>query len=69
MNCDVGGVSKRLEREQHFIALDELANLLDRLRRRRRVVVRDQVDLASIDAAAVVDHSKIGGLHLADHRD
>ena len=64
-----GGVHGRaddLEREQHLVALDELAHLLDGLWRRVGVVILDQVDLAAVDAALVVDHLDIGGLGLAD---
>ena len=64
-----GGVRRRaddLEGEQHLVALDQLADLLDGLRRRVGVVILDQVDLAAVDAALVVDHLQIGGLRLAD---
>jgi len=68
LNCNVGSEPKRLKHEQYLVAFDEFANLFDCLGRRRRVIVRDQVYLPSIDAAAVVDHSEIGRLNLADHR-
>ncbi|MET4716920.1 hypothetical protein ABIF63_001026 [Bradyrhizobium japonicum] len=57
-----------LEGQQHLVALDELADLLHGLRRRIGVVILDQIDLATIDAALVVDHLEIGGLGLADRR-
>ena len=53
--------------KQNFVALDELARLLDRLGRAVAVVIADEVDLAAVDAAGVVDHLEIGGLGLADH--
>ena len=55
-----------LESEEDFVALHELADLLDRLRRAVGVVILDQVDLAAVDAALVVDHLHVGGLRLAD---
>ena len=64
-----GGVHRRaddLEGEQHLVALDQLADLLDRFRRRIGVVILDQVDLAAVHAALIVDHLEIGSLRLAD---
>ncbi|MGY4300899.1 hypothetical protein ACVWXN_008994 [Bradyrhizobium sp. i1.4.4] len=64
-----GGVRGRaddLEGEQHLVAFDELAHLLDRLRRRIGIVILDQIDLAAVDAALIVDHLEVGGLGLAD---
>ena len=46
--------------------LDQLARQLDRLRRAVAVVVGDEVDLAAVDAALVVDHLEVGGDRLAD---
>ena len=60
------GVPSSLEREQHFVALDQLAHLLDRLGRAVGVVILDQIDLAALHAALIVDHLHIGGLGLAD---
>ena len=62
----VRGRAEELEGEQHFVALDQLAHLLDRLGRRVGVVILDQVDLAAVHAALIVDHLHIGGLGLAD---
>src|SRR5712675_2469328 len=42
---------QRIENEQHLIALDQLARLLDRLRRTVAVIIADEIDLAAIDAA------------------
>jgi hypothetical protein len=47
-------------------ALDQLADLLHGLRRRIAVVIGDEVDLAAVDAALVVDHLEIGFFGLAD---
>ena len=63
----VGRRAERLEDQQHLVALDQLARLLDGLRRAIGVVIGDEVDLAAVDAALVVDHPEIGGLRLADH--
>ena len=59
--------AERIEDEQDFVALHELARLLDRLGRAIAVVIADEVDLAAVDAAGVVDHLEVGGLGLADH--
>ena len=63
----IGRRAERIEDEQNLVALDELARLLDRLGRAIAVVIADEVDLAAVDAAGVVDHLEIGGLGLADH--
>ena len=55
-----------LEGGQHLVAFDQLAHLLDGLRRAIGVVVLDEIDLAPADPALLVDHADIGGLHLAD---
>ena len=62
----IGGRAERVEHRQHFIALDQLAHLLHRLRGRVGVVVADEVDLAAVDAALFVDHPEVGFLGLAD---
>src|SRR5260370_17965347 len=51
-----------MEDEQHLLLLDQLAHLLHRLGRAVAVVERDEVDLAAVDAALIVDHLEIGGL-------
>ena len=61
-----GGGADDLERQQHLVALDQLAHLLHRLRRAVGVVILDQIDLAAVHAALVVDHLDVGGLRLAD---
>ncbi len=48
-----------------LVVLDELARLLDRLGRLVAVVERDQLDLAPVHPALLVDHVVIGGLHPA----
>src|SRR4051812_588423 len=55
----------RGEYQRHLVALHQPARLLDRLRRRVAVVERDQVDLAAVDAAALVEHFEIADLALA----
>ena len=63
----VGRSAQRLEQERHLFLLDETADLLDRLRRAVAVVEADQIDLAAIDPALLVDHLEIGGLGAPDH--
>ena len=43
-----------------MLLLDEFAYLLDGARRRVAVVEADQIDLAAVDAALIVDHFHIG---------
>ncbi len=58
--------AERLEHRQHLVFLDQLAHLLDGLRRTVAVVAAEKVDLAAVDAALVVDHGEVGGQRLAD---
>ena len=62
----LGRSTQRVEHQKHLVAFDQLAHLLHRLRRAVAVVVTDEVDLAAVDAALVVDHPEIGILGLAD---
>ncbi|MGY3371525.1 hypothetical protein ACVWZL_008650 [Bradyrhizobium sp. GM2.4] len=62
----VRGRAERVEHDDHLVALDQLADLLDGLRRRIAVVIGDEVDLAAVDAALVVDHLEVGFFGLAD---
>src|SRR6202030_4266081 len=52
--------------QQDLVLLDQLAHLLDGLRRAVAVVAADEGDLAAVDAAPFVDHGEIGGVHFAD---
>ena len=63
----VGRRAEQLVDREDLIVLDELAHHLDRLGRLEAVVVGDEVDLAAVDAALVVDHVPVGGDALADH--
>jgi hypothetical protein len=56
-----------LEDQQHLVALHQLARLLHGLRRTEGVVVADEGDLATVDAALFIDFLEIGRLGLADH--
>ena len=47
--------AERIEDEEDLVALDQLAGLLDRLRRAVGVVIADEVDLAAVDAAFGID--------------
>ena len=62
----VGRRAERIEQHQHLVLLDQLAHLFDGLRRAVAVVAADEVDLAAVDAALLVDHGEVGGLRLAD---
>ena len=59
--------AQRIEDEQHLVALHQLARLLDRLGRAVAVVIRDEIDLAAVDAAFGVDLVEVGLFGLADH--
>jgi hypothetical protein len=52
--------------EGDLILLDELARLLEGLWGRVTIVDTDEVDLAPVDAAPIVDHRQIGSLGDAD---
>jgi len=55
-----------LEGEGHLLLLDQAPDLLHRLGRAVAVIERDQVDLAAVDAALLIDHLEEGGFRLAD---
>src|SRR5262249_10914045 len=62
-----GGVrrgAQAVEDQEHLIALDELASLLDGLWRAIAVVVGDEPDLATVDSPLRVDLVEIGRLGL-----
>jgi hypothetical protein len=59
--------AERIEDQQDFVALDQLACLFHRLRRAVGVVIRDEIDLAAVDAALGVDLLEVGLFGLADH--
>jgi hypothetical protein len=61
-----GGVPSGVEDEQHLFLFHQLARLLHRLGRVVAVVQADEVDLAAVDAAFVVDLGEIGADGLAD---
>src|SRR5690242_2422148 len=56
----------RGENQRNLVAFHQAPCLLDRLGRRIAIVERDQVDLAPIDAAALVDHLEVPDLALAE---
>ena len=68
LDPDIARGAERREHQEDFIALDELADLLDRLRRRVRIVVGDEIDLAAVDATLIVDHPEEGGVGFSDDR-
>jgi hypothetical protein len=53
-NGIIGRCTEALEDEQHFIALHQLACLLDGLGRAEGVVAGNKVDLSSVDAASAL---------------
>src|SRR6185437_14374385 len=57
-----------IEQERDAILLYQPSRLLDRLGRAVCVVIRDKIQLATIDAALLVDHAEIRGLRLASGR-
>ena len=67
MDRGVGRGTERIEDEQNLVAFHQLARLFDRLRRTVAVVVTDEIDLAAVDAAGIVDLLEVGGFGLADH--
>jgi len=62
----VRGRAQRIEDQQDLVTLHQFAHLFHGLRRRICIVIGDEVDLATVHAAIVVDHLEIGGLGLAD---
>src|SRR6202012_410560 len=57
-----------LEDQQYLVVFHELARLLHRLGRAEGVVIGNEIDLAAVDTALVVDHPEKGGLGPADQR-
>ena len=66
LDCRVGRRAQRIEHQQHLVALDQLAGVLNRFGRAVGVVVGDEVHLAPVDAALLVDHLEVGRFGLAD---
>ena len=61
--CRIATLRRRAEAVEHegdLLLLDEAARLLDGLRRAVAVVEADQIDLAAVHAALLVDHLEIG---------
>src|SRR5258708_32823153 len=57
----VGGRPELARSEENLVALDQLAGHLDSLGRRIAGVAGDEVDLAAVYAALIVDHLEISG--------
>ena len=55
MHSIVGGGAERAEHHLHFVLLDQLACVLNRFRRRVRIVHADELDLPAVDAAFGID--------------
>ena len=62
----VGRRAEALEDQQHAVALDQLARLLDGFWRAIAVVIGDEIDHAAVDAAFGVDLLEVGRDRLAD---
>jgi len=58
----IGGRTQDTIEQQHFVALDQSADLLHRLGRTIAVVVGDVVDLAAIYSTLIVDHLEVSCL-------
>src|SRR5208282_1938190 len=58
--------AETLEDEKYLLLLDQLADLLNGPWRGISVVHTDEIDLAAIDPALVVDHLEVSGLRAAD---
>jgi hypothetical protein len=67
VNRGIARCSERTEDQQNFVAFDELAGLLHRLWRAVSVVIRNEVNLAAVDAAFGIDFLEIGLFDLAYH--
>ena len=67
LNRRVRRGAERIEDDQDFVAFDQLARLLDRLRRAVGVVIADEIDLAAVDAALGIDLLEVRVLGLCDH--
>src|SRR5581483_9717572 len=59
--------AERVEDQEDFVALDQLARLLHRFWRTVGIVIGNEVDLAAVDAAFGVDHAEVGRLGPANH--
>ena len=66
LNNDIGYVAQALEDEGDLVLFDEPADLFDSLGRVVTVVEANQIDLAAINPAMLVEHLEVGKLGLAD---
>jgi len=62
LNGNIGRGADRTEHREHVVLLHKLACLLDGFGRRIGIVQGQKVDLASVNAAFIVQHLKVGGL-------
>src|SRR6516165_4805817 len=67
LNGSVARRAEALEDKQDLVALDQPARLLDRFGRTIGVVIRDEADLATVDAALSVHLVEISGDRFPDH--
>ena len=58
--------SERTEHQQHFVAFDQLARLLDSLGRAVGVVIGNEFDLAAINTAVIIDLLEVAFHRLAN---
>src|SRR4051794_11666681 len=62
LNGGIGYIAQALKDECDLILFDKSPDLLDGFRRAVTVIQADEVDLAPINAAPVVDHPEVGKL-------
>ena len=62
----IGGGAKWSKDQQYFIAFDQPSRLLHGFRRTVSIIIGDEVDLPTVDAAVVIDHSEVGAHRLAN---
>jgi hypothetical protein len=62
----IGRGADRTEHRQHVVLFDKLAGLFDRLGGRVGVIQGQEIDLASVDAALIVEHLKVSRLGARD---
>ena len=65
LDSGVGWCAESASDRKHSIGLHQPSSLLDRFGRRKGVVERDEVDLAAVYTASIVDHFEIGNLRFA----
>src|ERR1700722_5436862 len=65
-NCGVRRGPHRIEQERDLLLLDQPADLLNCFWGAISIVEANEIDLAAVDPALLVDHLEVGGLSAAD---